>query len=72
MHRSRERWRREQVQDHAYGKIEVVCQVLEGVDVITIAATGSGKSLCYWMVQLYVRYGIVFGIVVGFEGGKDL
>ena len=42
------------------------------VDVITIAATGSGKSLYYWMVLLYVRYGIVFGIVVGFEDGKDL
>jgi hypothetical protein len=41
-------------------QIEVVRKVLEGVDVITIAATGSGKSLCYWMVLLYVRYGIVF------------
>ena len=41
-------------------QIEVVRKVLEGVDVITIAATGSGKSLCYWMALLYVKYGIVF------------
>ncbi|KAF8230222.1 hypothetical protein L208DRAFT_1207242, partial [Tricholoma matsutake] len=41
-------------------QIEVVCKVLEGVDVMTIAVTGSGKSLCYWMVLLYVKYGIVF------------
>jgi superfamily II DNA helicase RecQ len=41
-------------------QIEVVCMVLEGVDVMTIAATGSGKSLCYWMALLYVKNGIVF------------
>jgi len=41
-------------------KIEVVHKVLEGVDVMTIVVMGSGKSLCYWMVLLYVRYGIVF------------
>jgi superfamily II DNA helicase RecQ len=41
-------------------QIEVVHKVLEGVDVMTIAVTGSGKSLCYWMVLLYVKYGIVF------------
>lgn len=41
-------------------QIEVVCKVLEGVDVMTIAVMGSGKSLCYWMVLLYVKYGIVF------------
>jgi superfamily II DNA helicase RecQ len=41
-------------------QIEVVRMVLEGVDVMTIAATGSGKSLCYWMALLYVKYGIVF------------
>ena len=34
--------------------------VLEGVDVITIAATGSGKSVCYWMALLYVMYRIIF------------
>jgi hypothetical protein len=27
--------------------------------VMMIAATGSGKSLCYWMALLYVKYGIV-------------
>jgi superfamily II DNA or RNA helicase len=41
-------------------QIKVVRKVLKGVDVITIAATGSGKSLCYWMVLLYVRYSIIF------------
>jgi superfamily II DNA helicase RecQ len=41
-------------------QIEVVHKVLEGVDVMTITAMGSGKSLCDWMVLLYVRYGIVF------------
>ena len=40
-------------------QIEVVHKVLEGVDVMTIAVTGSGKSLCYWMALLYVKYGIV-------------
>ena len=38
-------------------QIEVVHKVLQGVDVITIAAMGSGKLLCYWMVLLYVKYG---------------
>ena len=33
---------------------------LKGVDVMTIAAMGSGKSLCYWMEFLYVKYEIVF------------
>ena len=41
-------------------QIEVDCKVLEGIDVITIAATGSGKSLCYWMALLYVKYRTVF------------
>ena len=41
-------------------QIDVVRKVLEGVDVMTIAAMGSGKSLCYWMALLYVKYGIVF------------
>jgi hypothetical protein len=40
-------------------QIEVVHKVLKGVDVMMIAATGSGKSLCYWMALLYVKYGIV-------------
>ena len=41
-------------------QIEVVHMVLKGVDVKTIAVMGSGKSLCYWMALLYVKYGIVF------------
>ena len=41
-------------------QIEAVHKVLEGVlDVMTIAATGSGKSMCYWMALLYVKYGFV-------------
>ena len=40
-------------------QIKVVCKVLEGGDVITIAATGSGKSLTYWLVLLYIKHGIV-------------
>ena len=43
-------------------QIKVVHKVLEGVDVITIAAMGSGKSLCYWMALLYVRHRIVFNL----------
>ena len=40
-------------------QIKVVRKVLEGGDIITIAATGSGKSLTYWMVLLYIKHGIV-------------
>src|SRR5271156_4413561 len=40
-------------------QIKVVRKVLEGGDVITIAATGSGKSLTYWMALLYIKHGIV-------------
>ena len=32
---------------------------LEQWDVIEIAATGSGKSLPYWMALLFIKYGIV-------------
>ena len=42
-------------------QIKVVHKVLKGIDVITIAATGPGKPLCYWMVLLYMKYRIVFG-----------
>ena len=31
-------------------QIQVVQKVLEGCDVITIAATGSGKTFTYWML----------------------
>ena len=34
--------------------------ILKGVlDVMTIVATVSGKSICYWMALLYVKYGFV-------------
>jgi len=39
-------------------QIQVVRKVLEGRDVITIAATGSGKTLTYWMLLLYIKHGI--------------
>jgi len=40
-------------------QIRVVHKVLEGNNVITIAATGSGKIFTYWMVLLYVKHSIV-------------
>jgi superfamily II DNA helicase RecQ len=40
-------------------QIRVVRKILEQDDVITVAATGSGKSLTYWMPLLYVKHGIV-------------
>ena len=40
-------------------QIQVVRKVLEGGDVITIAATGSGKTFTYWMLLLYIKHGIV-------------
>ena len=40
-------------------QIAVVRLILEQQDVITVAATGSGKSLTYWMALLYIKYGIV-------------
>ena len=40
-------------------QIEVVRMVLDGKDVITIAATGSGKSFPYWIPLLYIKHGIV-------------
>ena len=33
--------------------------ILEQWDVITIAVTGSGKSLIYWMALLFIKHGIV-------------
>jgi superfamily II DNA helicase RecQ len=32
--------------------------ILNGDDVITIAPTGSGKSMTYWMPLLYIKHGI--------------
>ena len=39
-------------------QIHIVCAVLSGDDVITIARTGSGKSITYWMPVLFIKYGI--------------
>ena len=39
-------------------QIHVVRAVLAGEDVITIAPTGSGKSLTYWILLLYIKHGI--------------
>ena len=40
-------------------QIRVVCKILEQDDVITVAATGSGKSLTYWMPLLFVKHGVI-------------
>ena len=39
-------------------QICVVRTVLAGEDVITVAPTGSGKSLTYWIPLLYINHGI--------------
>ena len=39
-------------------QIRVVRAVLNGDDVITIARTGSGKSITYWIPVLFIKYGI--------------
>ena len=39
-------------------QICVVHAILTGNNVITIALTGSGKSLTYWMLLLFIKYGI--------------
>jgi superfamily II DNA helicase RecQ len=39
-------------------QIRVVRAILNGEDVITIAPTGSEKSLTYWMPLLYIKHGI--------------
>ena len=39
-------------------QICVICAVLSGDDAITIARTGSGKSITYWMPVLFIKYGI--------------
>ena len=39
-------------------QICVVQAILNGENVITIAPTGSRKSLTYWMPLLYIKHGI--------------
>lgn len=39
-------------------QIKVVRAIMEGDDVITIAPTGLGKSLTYWMPLLFIKHGI--------------
>ena len=39
-------------------QIRIVRAILNGDDVITIAPTGSGKSMTYWMPLLYIKHGI--------------
>ena len=39
-------------------QIRVVRAILNGDDVITIAPTGSGMSMTYWMPVLFIKYGI--------------
>ena len=40
-------------------QVKVVCKVLKQDDIITIAATGSGKSFTYQMPLLFIKHGIV-------------
>ena len=40
-------------------QIQVVWAILNGDGVITIAPTGSGKSMTYWMPLLYIKHGII-------------
>ena len=39
-------------------QIRIVRGILNSDDVITIAPTGSGKSITYWMPLLYIKHGI--------------
>ena len=43
-------------------QICAICAVLAGNDVITIAPTGLGKSLTYWMPILYIKHGIIVAV----------
>ena len=43
-------------------QIRVIRAVLAGDNVITIAPTGLGKLLTYWMPLLYIKHGIVVGV----------
>ena len=39
-------------------QIHVIRAILTGDDVITIAKSGSGKSITYWMPVIFIKYGI--------------
>jgi superfamily II DNA helicase RecQ len=54
--RFRYKLRRCLVSSHVSGSI--VRAVLAVEDVITVAPTGSGKSLTYWIPLLYIKHGI--------------
>ena len=58
MSRYSKKWRRTGTRPCIW-QIKVVCKVLEGNDVITITATGSGKTFTYWTVLLFVKHSIV-------------
>ena len=45
-------------------QIHVVCAVLAGDNVITIAPTGLGKSLTYWMPLLYILLKVIMMMLV--------
>ena len=45
-------------------QIHVVCAVLAGDNVITIAPTGLGKSLTYWMPLLYILLKVITMMLV--------
>ncbi len=44
-------------------QIKVVCKVLAGQDVITVAPMGAGKSLTYWIPLVFVEKGIVMAVL---------
>ncbi|KAF8910377.1 P-loop containing nucleoside triphosphate hydrolase protein [Mucidula mucida] len=44
-------------------QLKVVRAILEGNDVVTIAPTGAGKTLTYWMVLLFVEGGVLLMVV---------
>ena len=45
-------------------QICVICAVLAGDDVITIAPTGLGKLLTYWMPLLYILLKVITMMLV--------
>ncbi|KAF9030737.1 P-loop containing nucleoside triphosphate hydrolase protein [Hymenopellis radicata] len=44
-------------------QLKVVRAILDGNDVVTIAPTGAGKTLTYWMVLLFAEGGVVLMVV---------